>query len=31
MNPTRGVFLLPYTAWTTFATVLTATIWHQNR
>lgn len=31
VNPTRGAFLLPYTAWTTFATVLTATIWHQNR
>ena len=31
VNPTRGAFLLPYAAWTAFATVLTATIWYQNR
>lgn len=31
VNPTRGALLLPYAAWTTFATVLTATIWYQNR
>ncbi|MBD8031230.1 tryptophan-rich sensory protein [Corynebacterium sp. Sa1YVA5] len=30
-NPTSGAFLLPYAAWTAFATVLTATIWYQNR
>lgn len=27
----RGALLLPYAAWTTFATVLTGTIWYQNR
>ncbi len=27
----RGAVLLPYAAWTAFATVLTGTIWYQNR
>ena len=31
VNKRRGAFLLPYAAWTAFATVLTGTIWHQNR
>lgn len=31
VNRRRGAFLLPYVAWTSFATVLTGTIWYQNR
>lgn len=31
VNRRRGAFLLPYAAWTAFATVLTGTIWYQNR
>ena len=31
VNKRRGAFLLPYAAWTAFATVLTGTIWYQNR
>ena len=31
VNTTRGMFLVPYAAWTAFATVLTATIWSKNR
>ncbi|QGU03349.1 TspO/MBR family protein [Corynebacterium comes] len=31
VSRSRGAFLLPYAAWTTFATVLTGTIWYQNR
>lgn len=27
----RGAFLLPYAAWTAFATVLTGAIWYRNR
>lgn len=30
MKP-AGAFLIPYTAWNTFATVLTAAIWRKNR
>lgn len=31
VNPRRGAFLVPYAAWTSFATVLTGAIWYQNR
>jgi tryptophan-rich sensory protein len=30
-NPRAGWNLVPYTAWNTFATVLTAAIWRKNR
>lgn len=31
VNRGRGAWLVPYAAWTAFATVLTGTIWHLNR
>ena len=31
VNRGRGAWLLPYAAWTAFATVLTGTIWYVNR
>jgi translocator protein len=31
VEKSRGAFLLPYVAWTSFATVLTGAIWWQNR
>lgn len=31
VKKSRGAFLLPYVAWTSFATVLTGAIWWQNR
>lgn len=31
VNRERGAWLLPYAAWTAFATVLTGTIWYLNR
>lgn len=31
VNRGRGAWLVPYAAWTAFATVLTGTIWYLNR
>lgn len=31
VNQKRGAWLMPYAAWTAFATVLTGTIWYLNR
>jgi tryptophan-rich sensory protein len=31
IRPSAGALLLPYLAWVSFATVLTAAIWRRNR